>query len=178
MCVLHYRSHLFQKIEFGWPPCLFKDQVYYIRTKPHKIFWMHLRVSTLPHLWFMLMYSWRINEAWAVIAPLLQIWDTAGQERFRSVTHAYYRDAQGKYDTFTEKSDKSSSNRLHYWCRVLLKQWVTRGRELSCFYHGVLMCETKWSKLVKSLWCLASSDIPFYESHSGSNNIIKCLIII
>ncbi|KAF2980479.1 hypothetical protein EK904_006053 [Melospiza melodia maxima] len=23
-----------------------------------------------------------------------QIWDTAGQERFRSVTHAYYRDAQ------------------------------------------------------------------------------------
>uniref|UniRef100_A0A4W3HRR2 Uncharacterized protein n=1 Tax=Callorhinchus milii TaxID=7868 RepID=A0A4W3HRR2_CALMI len=25
-----------------------------------------------------------------------QIWDTAGQERFRSVTHAYYRDAHGK----------------------------------------------------------------------------------
>uniref|UniRef100_A0A3P9PMW1 Ras-related protein Rab-37-like n=1 Tax=Poecilia reticulata TaxID=8081 RepID=A0A3P9PMW1_POERE len=25
----------------------------------------------------------------------LCIWDTAGQERFRSVTHAYYRDAQG-----------------------------------------------------------------------------------
>lgn len=27
----------------------------------------------------------------------LQIWDTAGQERFRSVTHAYYRDAHGNY---------------------------------------------------------------------------------
>jgi len=26
-----------------------------------------------------------------------QIWDTAGQERFRSVTHAYYRDAHGKH---------------------------------------------------------------------------------
>jgi len=25
----------------------------------------------------------------------LQIWDTAGQERFRSITHAYYRDAHG-----------------------------------------------------------------------------------
>ena len=24
-----------------------------------------------------------------------QIWDTAGQERFRSITRAYYRDAQG-----------------------------------------------------------------------------------
>ncbi|XP_005391520.1 PREDICTED: ras-related protein Rab-26 isoform X3 [Chinchilla lanigera] len=27
----------------------------------------------------------------------LQIWDTAGQERFRSVTHAYYRDAHGGF---------------------------------------------------------------------------------
>jgi hypothetical protein len=27
---------------------------------------------------------------------LPQIWDTAGQERFRSVTHAYYRDAHGE----------------------------------------------------------------------------------
>ena len=26
----------------------------------------------------------------------LQVWDTAGQERFRSVTHAYYRDAHGE----------------------------------------------------------------------------------
>ncbi|NXJ04739.1 RAB26 protein, partial [Odontophorus gujanensis] len=25
------------------------------------------------------------------------IWDTAGQERFRSVTHAYYRDAHGEH---------------------------------------------------------------------------------
>lgn len=29
---------------------------------------------------------------------LFQIWDTAGQERFRSVTHAYYRDANGRFD--------------------------------------------------------------------------------
>lgn len=28
----------------------------------------------------------------------LQIWDTAGQERFRSVTHAYYRDAHGEWE--------------------------------------------------------------------------------
>ena len=26
-----------------------------------------------------------------------QIWDTAGQERFRSITRAYYRDAQGMF---------------------------------------------------------------------------------
>lgn len=29
-------------------------------------------------------------------SSVLQIWDTAGQERFRSVTHAYYRDANGR----------------------------------------------------------------------------------
>ena len=28
----------------------------------------------------------------------LQLWDTAGQERFRSVTHAYFRDAHGKLE--------------------------------------------------------------------------------
>lgn len=33
----------------------------------------------------------------------LQIWDTAGQERFRSVTHAYYRDAHGMSDDRTNK---------------------------------------------------------------------------
>lgn len=37
---------------------------------------------------------------WAALTTrpglLLQIWDTAGQERFRSVTHAYYRDAHGE----------------------------------------------------------------------------------
>lgn len=31
---------------------------------------------------------------------LLKIWDTAGQERFRSITRAYYRDAEGmNYET-------------------------------------------------------------------------------
>lgn len=30
------------------------------------------------------------------VSHYLQIWDTAGQERFRSVTHAYYRDAHGE----------------------------------------------------------------------------------
>ncbi|XP_045519951.1 ras-related protein Rab-37 isoform X4 [Pieris brassicae] len=35
----------------------------------------------------------------------LQIWDTAGQERFRSVTHAYYRDAHGnKSDSGLERA--------------------------------------------------------------------------
>lgn len=35
------------------------------------------------------------------LSHCLQIWDTAGQERFRSVTHAYYRDAHGETLTHT-----------------------------------------------------------------------------
>ena len=35
---------------------------------------------------------------------LVQIWDTAGQERFRSITHAYYRDAQGTTQLTSENN--------------------------------------------------------------------------
>uniref|UniRef100_A0A8C4RBA0 Uncharacterized protein n=1 Tax=Eptatretus burgeri TaxID=7764 RepID=A0A8C4RBA0_EPTBU len=37
----------------------------------------------------------------------LQVWDTAGQERFRSVTHAYYRDADALL-LFYDVSNKTS----------------------------------------------------------------------
>lgn len=44
------------------------------------------------------MWGWRhkgeVGQYDQCLLP--QIWDTAGQERFRSVTHAYYRDADGK----------------------------------------------------------------------------------
>ncbi|XP_045890670.1 ras-related protein Rab-37-like isoform X2 [Micropterus dolomieu] len=40
----------------------------------------------------------------------LQIWDTAGQERFRSVTHAYYRDAQALLLIYDITSKQSFDN--------------------------------------------------------------------
>ena len=40
----------------------------------------------------------------------LQIWDTAGQERFRSITHAYYRDAQALLLLYDVGSRKSFEN--------------------------------------------------------------------
>ncbi|KOB58075.1 Ras-related protein Rab-26 [Operophtera brumata] len=48
----------------------------------------------------------------------LQIWDTAGQERFRSVTHAYYRDAHGKKLNY---KIKGYFNYFHH-CILYLKQ--------------------------------------------------------
>ncbi|KAK5619360.1 hypothetical protein CRENBAI_011911 [Crenichthys baileyi] len=44
----------------------------------------------------------------------LQIWDTAGQERFRSVTHAYYRDAQALLLLY-DITNKPSFDNIRAW---------------------------------------------------------------
>uniref|UniRef100_A0AAY4AXV2 small monomeric GTPase n=1 Tax=Denticeps clupeoides TaxID=299321 RepID=A0AAY4AXV2_9TELE len=44
----------------------------------------------------------------------LQIWDTAGQERFRSVTHAYYRDAHALLLLY-DVTNKSSFENIQAW---------------------------------------------------------------
>lgn len=50
-----------------------------------------------------------------------QIWDTAGQERFRSVTHAYYRDAHGKnlYDVLRSQFLVEEGCHLEYTVKAL-----------------------------------------------------------
>ncbi|XP_063983673.1 ras-related protein Rab-37 isoform X2 [Diachasmimorpha longicaudata] len=44
----------------------------------------------------------------------LQIWDTAGQERFRSVTHAYYRDAHALLLLY-DVTNKTSYDNIRAW---------------------------------------------------------------
>ncbi|KAM8824625.1 ras-related protein Rab-26-like [Synchiropus picturatus] len=44
----------------------------------------------------------------------LQIWDTAGQERFRSVTHAYYRDAHALLLLY-DVTSRSSFENIRAW---------------------------------------------------------------
>ncbi|XP_052071534.1 ras-related protein Rab-26-like isoform X3 [Mytilus californianus] len=44
----------------------------------------------------------------------LQIWDTAGQERFRSVTHAYYRDAHALLLLY-DVTNKASFDNIRAW---------------------------------------------------------------
>uniref|UniRef100_A0A673AM86 small monomeric GTPase n=1 Tax=Sphaeramia orbicularis TaxID=375764 RepID=A0A673AM86_9TELE len=50
----------------------------------------------------------------AVFISLFQIWDTAGQERFRSVTHAYYRDAHALLLLY-DITSKSSFDNIRAW---------------------------------------------------------------
>ncbi|KAM4692529.1 ras-related protein Rab-37 [Rhinophrynus dorsalis] len=52
----------------------------------------------------------------------LQIWDTAGQERFRSVTHAYYREAQALLLLYDITSKTSFDN---------IRAWLTEIHELA-----------------------------------------------
>ncbi|XP_061455656.1 ras-related protein Rab-26 isoform X2 [Rhineura floridana] len=44
----------------------------------------------------------------------LQIWDTAGQERFRSVTHAYYRDAHALLLLY-DVTNRASFDNIQAW---------------------------------------------------------------
>lgn len=44
----------------------------------------------------------------------LQIWDTAGQERFRSISHAYYRDAHALFLLY-DVTNKQSFDNISAW---------------------------------------------------------------
>ncbi|MBV94812.1 Na(+)/H(+) exchange regulatory cofactor NHE-RF1, partial [Eschrichtius robustus] len=55
----------------------------------------------------------------------LQIWDTAGQERFRSVTHAYYRDAQALLLLY-DITNKSSFDNIRAWLTEI-HEYAQRG---------------------------------------------------
>ncbi|XP_073915998.1 ras-related protein Rab-26 isoform X4 [Castor canadensis] len=48
----------------------------------------------------------------------LQIWDTAGQERFRSVTHAYYRDAHALLLLY-DVTNKASFDNIQAWLTAI-----------------------------------------------------------
>uniref|UniRef100_A0A672PLC7 Ras-related protein Rab-37-like n=2 Tax=Sinocyclocheilus TaxID=75365 RepID=A0A672PLC7_SINGR len=56
-------------------------------------------------------FSATVGIGFTVIHP---IWDTAGQERFRSVTHAYYRDAQALLLLY-DITSKSSFDNTRAW---------------------------------------------------------------
>uniref|UniRef100_A0A8D3BJX1 small monomeric GTPase n=1 Tax=Scophthalmus maximus TaxID=52904 RepID=A0A8D3BJX1_SCOMX len=56
----------------------------------------------------------------ATVGIDFRIWDTAGQERFRSVTHAYYRDAQALLLLYDITSKPSFDN---------IRAWLTEIHE-------------------------------------------------
>ncbi|XP_022450234.1 ras-related protein Rab-26 isoform X6 [Delphinapterus leucas] len=80
----------------------------------------------------------------------LQIWDTAGQERFRSVTHAYYRDAHALlllYDVTNKASFDS------------IQAWLTEIQEYA--QHDVVLM-LLGNKVANG--CLQEYGLPFMET--------------
>uniref|UniRef100_A0A3Q4M557 small monomeric GTPase n=2 Tax=Pseudocrenilabrinae TaxID=318546 RepID=A0A3Q4M557_NEOBR len=64
---------------------------------------------------FTVMFAYHVS-----VCFVTQIWDTAGQERFRSVTHAYYRDAQALLLLYDITSKPSFDN---------IRAWLTEIHE-------------------------------------------------
>jgi small GTP-binding protein len=71
-------------------------------------------------------------------AVKLQIWDTAGQERFRTITSAYYKNAQGIILVFDLKVKKTLENVEQFWMDEVKKyaekevQIVVVGNKADC----------------------------------------------
>ncbi|XP_060140002.1 ras-related protein Rab-26 isoform X8 [Globicephala melas] len=80
----------------------------------------------------------------------LQIWDTAGQERFRSVTHAYYRDAHALLLLY-DVTNKASFNSI--------QAWLTEIQEYA--QHDVVLM-LLGNKVANS--CLQEYGLPFMET--------------
>jgi small GTP-binding protein len=68
----------------------------------------------------------------------LQIWDTAGQERFRTITSAYYKNAQGIMLVFDLRVRKTLENVEQFWLDEIKKyaekdvQLVIVGNKADC----------------------------------------------
>ncbi|KAM4524466.1 ras-related protein Rab-26 isoform 1-T1 [Odontesthes bonariensis] len=61
-------------------------------------------------------FSFSKNKVMSIdaVKVKLQIWDTAGQERFRSVTHAYYRDAHALLLLY-DATNRASFENIRAW---------------------------------------------------------------
>ncbi|XP_068118124.1 ras-related protein Rab-37-like isoform X2 [Hyperolius riggenbachi] len=92
----------------------------------------------------------------------LQIWDTAGQERFRSVTHAYYRDAQALLLLYDVTNRQSFNN---------IRAWLTEVHEYAHKDVVIMLlgnkCDMSSSRVVRTeegASLAKEYDIPFMET--------------
>ncbi|CAG0923990.1 unnamed protein product [Notodromas monacha] len=98
----------------------------------------------------------------------LQIWDTAGQERFRSVTHAYYRDAQALLLLYDVTNRQSFFN---------VRSWLAEVKENA--RHNVVVvlignkCDVRFQREVKTHEgeALAKEyNVPFIETSAKTGH--------
>uniref|UniRef100_A0A3Q3A774 small monomeric GTPase n=1 Tax=Kryptolebias marmoratus TaxID=37003 RepID=A0A3Q3A774_KRYMA len=88
----------------------------------------------------------------------LQIWDTAGQERFRSVTHAYYRDANALLLLYDVTNKSSFDN---------IQAWLTEIHEYAQ-QDVVLMLLGNKTTITDNVLTLQEFGVPFMETSARS----------
>uniref|UniRef100_A0A8C2AYD1 RAB26, member RAS oncogene family n=1 Tax=Cyprinus carpio TaxID=7962 RepID=A0A8C2AYD1_CYPCA len=90
----------------------------------------------------------------------IHIWDTAGQERFRSVTHAYYRDAHALLLLYDVTNKASFDN---------IKAWLTEIHEFAQQNVVIMLLGNKVSA-EKSIYSFSLKEfgVPFMETSAKS----------
>uniref|UniRef100_A0A3B4UCB4 small monomeric GTPase n=1 Tax=Seriola dumerili TaxID=41447 RepID=A0A3B4UCB4_SERDU len=91
----------------------------------------------------------------------LQIWDTAGQERFRSVTHAYYRDAHALLLLYDVTNKTSFDN---------IQAWLTEIHEYAQQDVVLMLLGNKARSPTKTVidFTLQEFGVPFMETSARS----------
>uniref|UniRef100_G3PB72 small monomeric GTPase n=1 Tax=Gasterosteus aculeatus aculeatus TaxID=481459 RepID=G3PB72_GASAC len=97
-----------------------------------------------------------------LLSYALQIWDTAGQERFRSVTHAYYRDANALLLLYDVTNKTSFDN---------IQAWLTEIHEYAQQDVVLMLLGNKVRDRVKELQIYSGLEefgVPFMETSARS----------
>ncbi|XP_017195871.1 ras-related protein Rab-26 isoform X1 [Oryctolagus cuniculus] len=99
----------------------------------------------------------------------LQIWDTAGQERFRSVTHAYYRDAHALLLLY-DITNKASFNNIQAWLAEIREHaqhdvvLMLLANKVDSAHERVVKREDGEKLAKATARCLQEYGLPFMET--------------
>ncbi|XP_035223814.1 ras and EF-hand domain-containing protein homolog, partial [Stegodyphus dumicola] len=104
----------------------------------------------------------------------LQLWDTAGQERFRSMTHQYFRKADGiivVYDVTSEISFRNVRNWIHN-----IKEGAEEGSVIMLIGNKTDLCESEDDRVIRTKDGTRMADefgTLFFETSAKTGNSIN-----
>ena len=104
----------------------------------------------------------------------LKIWDTAGQERFRTITHSFYRQADGMFIVY-DVTNRNSFNGIPGWMEGIhehadenvIKYLVANKIDMA---EGRVVTREEGQKMANQY------NVKYYETSAKDNTNIKELI--
>jgi len=96
----------------------------------------------------------------------LQIWDTAGQERFRSITHAYYRDAHALLLLYDVGRRKTFENTRAWLSEI--KEYAPQGAVVILLGNKCDLTKERQVKREDGEKLAAEYNVPFIETSAKS----------